>query len=92
MVIFNHSCGIFRPAKERSKDDILESKNDRYLFIALPEKVPECILNFTNYSIEGVTSLIIEMQLPQGEGKELFNSVQKYFNTSGEKMNNAIIN
>lgn len=32
------------------------------------------------------------MQLPQGEGKELFNGVQKYFNTSGEKMNNSIIN
>ena len=46
----------------------------------------------TNYSIEEITSLIIEMQLPQGEGKELFNSVPKYFNTSGEKMNNTIIN
>lgn len=46
----------------------------------------------TNYSIGGITSLIIEMQLPQGEGKELFNGVQKYFNTSGEKMNNTIIN
>lgn len=44
----------------------------------------------TNYSVEGITSLI-EMQLPQGEGKELFNSVQKYFNTLGEKMNNTII-
>lgn len=45
----------------------------------------------TSYYIEGITSLI-EMQLPQGEGKKHFNSVQKYFNTSGEKMNNTIIN
>lgn len=37
-VMFNHSCGIFRPTKERSRDDILESKNDGYLFIALPER------------------------------------------------------
>lgn len=48
MVMFNHSCGIFRPAKERSRDDILGGKNDGYLFIALPEKIPERMLYFTN--------------------------------------------
>lgn len=46
--MFNHSSGIFRLAKEKSGDDILESKNDAYLFIALPERIPECMLNFTN--------------------------------------------
>jgi len=48
MVMFSHSYGVFRPAKERSRDDILENKNDEYLFIALPGESPECMLNFAN--------------------------------------------